>query len=158
MQKIYFSSTIFSSTIFSSTLLLFFSSFSSLYCSNLPPLKPIIAHDAPLGDPKIPTIAPKQAKDYMGKKVAVEGLIVNTFYADFADGQPTFLNLDQPFPKNPMSIVIFETDVKKMSFNSLAYQNKRVVITGIVESYTDEYKITRPQIKITDISQIAIKN
>jgi hypothetical protein len=43
-----------------------------------------------------------EAKDYVGEVATVRGEVASTHYAPSTKGQPTFLNLDNPYP-NPSS-------------------------------------------------------
>ena len=44
-------------------------------------------------------ITATEAKDHVGEVRTVCGLVVSTHYATGSKGQPTFLNLDEPYPK-----------------------------------------------------------
>jgi hypothetical protein len=51
----------------------------------------------------VPAVAQKkltaaEAKDHVGETATVCGSVVSTRYASSTKGQPTFLNLDKPYP------------------------------------------------------------
>jgi hypothetical protein len=44
-------------------------------------------------------ITAAEAKDHVGDKMTVCGKVASTHYAKSSKGEPTFLNLDEPYPK-----------------------------------------------------------
>jgi hypothetical protein len=44
-------------------------------------------------------LTPAEAKDHIGDRATVCGKIASTHYAKSSKGEPTFLNLDEPYPK-----------------------------------------------------------
>jgi hypothetical protein len=40
-----------------------------------------------------------KAKDHVGDRATVCGKVASTHYAKSSKGEPTFLNLDEPYPK-----------------------------------------------------------
>jgi hypothetical protein len=45
-------------------------------------------------------ITAAEAKDHVGEVRTVCGKVVSTHYASGSKGQPTFLNLDEPYPRS----------------------------------------------------------
>jgi len=54
-------------------------------------------------------ITAAEAKDHVGEIRTVCGKVVSTHYASGSKGQPTFLNLDEPYPKEVFTILIWAT-------------------------------------------------
>jgi hypothetical protein len=52
------------------------------------------------------TIAASEAKNHIGEKATVCGKVVSAHYAARSRSQPTFLNLDKPYPQQIFTIVI----------------------------------------------------
>ena len=49
--------------------------------------------------------------------------------------QPTFLNLDQPFPQQIFTVVIFGSDRSKFGEPEKAFLNQTICATGTIEDY-----------------------
>ena len=96
------------------------------------------------------TIPAKRAKDNVGSNKTVCGLVAGATYAQGNSGQPTFINLDKPYPDHSFTIVIWGANRK--SFNvppERAYTNQRICVTGLIESYRD-----RPQVTVIRPAQV----
>jgi hypothetical protein len=48
-----------------------------------------------------------EAKDHVGETATVCGSVVSTHYAPGTKGQPTFLNLDKPYPIHIFTVLIW---------------------------------------------------
>jgi hypothetical protein len=53
------------------------------------------------------------AKNHIGQKTTVCGNVVSTHYAARTKGSPTFLNLDEPYPRQIFTILIWGSDRPK---------------------------------------------
>ena len=98
-------------------------------------------------------IKPTDAEKYVGKEKTVCGMVASATYAGRTKGQPTFLNLDQPYPNQVFTVVIWGSDRKK--FNNppeTLYKGKTICVTGKIKSYKG-----KPEIIVNDPSQINIK-
>jgi hypothetical protein len=51
-------------------------------------------------------ITAREAKDHVGETQTVCGKVVSTRYAPRSKGQPTFLDLDEPYPNEIFTILI----------------------------------------------------
>jgi hypothetical protein len=91
----------------------------------------------------------RQAKDHIGETQTVCGKAVSTRYAARSKGQPTFLNLDTPYPNEIFTILIWGEDRSKFGTPETEYRDKNVCVTGKVTSYRGT-----PEIVATDPSQI----
>lgn len=107
---------------------------------------------------KTDTLSPEAAAERIGEEVMVKGKIVTTFYAEFSKGKPTFLNLEKPFPNNPIVIIIFEEQLEQLHINAKDYRDKMVLVKGIVKQYKDEAKPYKykPSITIYSKEQLII--
>jgi len=98
-------------------------------------------------------ITPEEASKYIGKTKTVCGEVVSTNYAARSRGQPTFLNLDQPYPNQIFTVVIWGSERNKFkSPPEIFYRGKSVCVTGVIDTYRG-----KPQIIVRDPSQIVIK-
>lgn len=101
----------------------------------------------------VPTIASKDAKDYIGKDAMVCGKVVNTRYLDRSDRQPTFLNFDKEYPNHTFTVVIWGADRAKFGKPEETYLNKDVCASGHVENYQG-----KPEIIATDPAQLKLQS
>jgi hypothetical protein len=70
-------------------------------------------------------ITAAEAKDHVGETRTVCGKVASTHFAAKSKGQPTFLNLDEPYPKEVFTILIWGTDRAK--FGTPLRTGRRVV-------------------------------
>jgi len=97
-------------------------------------------------------ITPAEAINYIGQEKTVCGVVASTKYAFFTKGQPTFLNLDKPYPNHIFTVVIWGKDRVKFSKPpETYYKGKRICVHGLISSYRDI-----PQITVKDPSQITL--
>ncbi len=86
------------------------------------------------------TINPCQAKDYIGKKVVVQGRIAG-IYKEVKDNI-VFLNLGHPYPNSCLSGVIFDDySYKFVKHPESYYIDETVQIRGKIEKYKDKLEI-----------------
>jgi hypothetical protein len=94
-------------------------------------------------------ITAAEAKDHIGEVRTVCGKVVCTHYATSSKGQPTFLNLDEPHPKEVFTILIWGSDRAKFGTPETKYKDARVCVTGKITSHRD-----KPEIIAADPKQI----
>ena len=58
-------------------------------------------------------ITAREAKDHIGEVQTVCGKVASTHFASKSKGEPTFLNLDEPYPKEVFTILIWGSDRAK---------------------------------------------
>ena len=97
----------------------------------------------------VPRLQSYQAKNHFRETATLCGVVVSTKYAESSRRSPTFLDLDNPHPREPFTIVIWGTDRAKFGAPEATYAGKRVCVTGMIE----EYRGT-PEIVVTDPAQI----
>jgi DNA/RNA endonuclease YhcR with UshA esterase domain len=98
-------------------------------------------------------ITAKEAAQHIGEVQTVRGVVVSARYAARSKGQPTFLNLDQPYPDTIFTVVIWGSDRAKFATPpEKAFDGKTVRVTGKIT----EYRGT-PEIVVHDPSQIVIE-
>lgn len=73
-------------------------------------------------------ITAAEAKDHVGQVRTVCGKVVSTHYATCSKGQPTFLNLDEPYPKEVFTILIWGSDRAKFGTPDTKYKDARVCV------------------------------
>ena len=83
------------------------------------------------------------------------GTIASAKYVVGAPGNPTYLNLDRPFPNQSCSIAIAESIRSKFKdAPETALTGKWVCVTGVI---TTDYR-GKPQIPVSDPAQIVVGN
>ena len=83
---------------------------------------------------------------------AVCGQVVSAHYAAGTKGSPTFLNLDEPYPRQIFTILIWGSDRAKFGDPESKYGNKKVCVTGLLKDYKGV-----PEVVAEQPSQIEIQ-
>jgi hypothetical protein len=99
-------------------------------------------------------IHPIDAQKYIGKEKTVCGTVASANYAIRSRGRPTFLNLDQPYPNQIFTVVIWGSD--RNNFKNppeTFFRGKTICVTGIIESYRG-----KPEIIVRSPDQITVKS
>jgi len=81
------------------------------------------------------SISPADAKNHVGENTIVCGHVASAHFAATSRGTPTFLNLDQPYPNQIFTIVIWGSDRPKFGDPESMYRDKWVCVSGTIESY-----------------------
>src|SRR5277367_4799339 len=97
-------------------------------------------------------ITAREAQDHVGEVQTVCGKVASTHFAPGSKGQPTFLNLDEPYPKEIFTILFWGSDRPKFGTPESKYRDARVCVTGKIASYRGT-----PEIIATDPSQIVVQ-
>lgn len=76
-----------------------------------------------------------EAKDHIGESATVCGEVASTRYAASTKGQPTFLNLDKPYPNPLFTVLIWGENRSKFGRPEVDYKDKRICVTGKIAEY-----------------------
>jgi hypothetical protein len=87
-------------------------------------------------------ITAAEAKDHVGETQTVCGKVASTHFASKSQGEPTFLNLDEPYPKEVFTILIWGSDRTKFGAPETKYKDARVCVTGKITSHREKPEIT----------------
>lgn len=93
-----------------------------------------------------------EAKNHIGENLRVCGLVASTHYAVRTRGNPTFLNLDKPYPDQVFTALIWGSDRSRFAAPEERFANKRICVTGTISSYRGV-----PEIVLHDPSQIKVQ-
>ena len=88
-------------------------------------------------------IASDKAIDYVGEYVTVCGEVVSAHFASRSRGEPTFLNIDEPYPRQTFTVVIWGNNRNKFGGdpeNTLLW--KDVCVTGRIEKFHGVAQVT----------------
>lgn len=97
-------------------------------------------------------LTPGEAKEHFGEGATVCGEVVSTRYAESSKGQPTFLNLDQPYPNQIFTAVIWGDNRSKFGKPEDGYKGKRICVSGKITAYAGQ-----PEVVVTDPKQITVE-
>lgn len=104
-----------------------------------------------LTSPAQNSISAVQARDHVAEKTTVCGEVVSTHYAASSRGSPTFLNLDEPYPNQIFTVVIWGSDRRKFGNPESTYKNTHMCASGVIDSYRGV-----PQIVARDPGQLRL--
>jgi hypothetical protein len=97
-------------------------------------------------------ITAAQASQHMGEVQTVRGVVASATHAARAKGQPTFLNLDKPYPDAILTVVIWGSDRGNFAVPpEKAFKGKTVRVTGKITVYRGT-----PEIVVHDPTQIIV--
>ena len=86
------------------------------------------------------TLTAEEAKNHIGETATVCG-VASVHYAATSRGNPTFVNLDKPYPNQDFTILIWGEDLAKFKPGPTSWNGKRVCATGMITSYRGKPEI-----------------
>jgi hypothetical protein len=95
------------------------------------------------------SITPADAKNHIGKRMTVCGVLVSASYDTRSSVRPTFLCLDEQYRRHIFMAVIWGEDRRKFGTPEISLKKKRVCISGLIEKYQGV-----PQIVLRKTSQL----
>lgn len=98
------------------------------------------------------SISAAEAKNHVGERGTVCGQVVSTHYAARSRGNPTFINLDKPYPDQIFTVLIWGSDRPKFGDPEEMYRNKHICATGKISDYKGV-----PEIVAYEPSQINVR-
>ena len=126
-----------------------------------PVTQPPVTQPPPPPPTRIPSAPPPfwpgaiswdEASQYVGSQKSVKGPVASTTYASKTKGQPTFLNLGQPYPNHKFTVLIWGSNRSNFPGDpEQTYRGRTICVTGLIETYQG-----KPQIEATTPSQIVI--
>ncbi len=95
-------------------------------------------------------ISPEDAINHMGQQATVCGNVASTHFSFRTKGQPTFINLNRPYPNQIFTVLIWGSDRRKFpSAPENYYSNKRICVSGKIKEFRGA-----PEIVVRNPSQI----
>ena len=86
-------------------------------------------------------ISAADAIHFVGHIATVCGQVASAKYASSTNGQPTFLNLDEPYPNQVFTAVIWGKDRASFSYAPEFLARKHICVTGKVQLYREKAEI-----------------
>lgn len=99
-----------------------------------------------------PVVEAEAAAEHVGRRAVVCGRVADTAYVTEARGQPTFLNLGRPYPRQVFTGVIWGDDRARFDRPEQRYAGERVCMAGPVREYEGT-----PQIVLRHPRQIELR-
>lgn len=93
-----------------------------------------------------------EAKAHVGEQATVCGNAAGVHYAASSKGQPTFINLDKPYPNQVFTILIWGSDRTEFGNPEQKYSGKHLCVTGMITIYRDV-----PEIVAHDVGAIEVR-
>jgi DNA/RNA endonuclease YhcR with UshA esterase domain len=98
------------------------------------------------------SISAADAKNHVGERATVCGEVASTHFAASSRGNPTFINLDKPYPNQIFTVLIWGTNRPKFRDPEEAYRGKHICVTGKISDYKGA-----PEIIAYEPSQIKVQ-
>ena len=83
----------------------------------------------------------KEASYHIGEIATVCGVVASAKWATRTKGQPTFINLDEPYPNQIFTILIWGSDRPAFGTPENMYARKRICVTGKIKEYRGKAEI-----------------
>lgn len=99
--------------------------------------------------PAGPTLSAEEAAGHVGETATVCGTVASARFAQRLKAQPTFLNLEKPYPDQLFTIVIFGRDRAKFGAPEKTLLRQRICVTGAISLYRG-----RPEMILDDPAQL----
>lgn len=132
-------------------LLVLATGFSFLSWSVPAPLSPDNPFAAIVAEPA-DALAAADAIHHVGESVTVCGEVASSRFARKRRGAPTFLNLDEPFPDQVFTILIWGRDRPKFAEAPEFLAGSRVCVTGVIRLYRG-----LPEMIVSDPGQLDVR-
>src|SRR5882757_1975099 len=97
--------------------------------------------------PQVKKLTAVEAKDHIGEQATVCGKVASARYAATTRGMPTFLNLDEPYPSQVFTVLIWGDNREKFGNPEQKYRDTQVCVTGKITEYrkVPEIVVSEPQ-------------
>jgi DNA/RNA endonuclease YhcR with UshA esterase domain len=93
-----------------------------------------------------------EASRHIGETQTVCGVVASATYAARSRGQPTFLNLDLPYPNQIFTAVIWGSNRQKFANPpEIQYRGREICVSGVISAYRG-----KAQIEVHDPSQVRL--
>jgi len=81
------------------------------------------------------SLSAREAAKHVGEHATVCGVVASASYGSRSKGQPTFLNLDKPYPNAIFTALIWGDDRPKFDQPEVRLRDKRICTTGTISLY-----------------------
>ena len=98
------------------------------------------------------SISSFEARNHIGEYSKVCGVVASTHFANRSRGEPTFINLDRPYPDQVFTAVIWVEDRAKFGYPEQRFADREICVSGVIQMYRGI-----PEIILRSPSQVEIK-
>jgi hypothetical protein len=88
------------------------------------------------------TLAPSDAINFVGQIATVCGRVASAKYAVDANGQPTFLNLDKPYPRHVFTAIVWGRNRGAFPYAPESLEDRQICATGLIKEYNGRAEMT----------------
>jgi len=81
------------------------------------------------------TYTADKAKSHIGERATVCGMVASAHFAARSKGQPTFINLDKPYPNQIFTVLIWGSDRAKFGNPARDYLRKSICVSGAIQEF-----------------------
>ena len=86
-------------------------------------------------------VSPGEAINHVNQTARVCGRVASANYSTSSKGQPTFLNLDKPYPNHVFTAVIWGSDRAAFPYAPESLADRRICVTGTIKVYRGKAEI-----------------
>ena len=86
------------------------------------------------------------------KDATVCGVVASAKYATSTRGEPTFLNLDEPYPSQVFTVLIWGSNRGAFGEPEAKYMHKNICVSGKIQAFKG-----KPEIVATSPAQISVR-
>jgi len=97
------------------------------------------------------SVSAADAIKHVGEQARVCGVVASAKFASSSKRQPTFLNLDRPYPNHIFTAVVFGSDRAAFPYAPESLQGQKICVSGKIEMYKG-----KPEIIVSKPSQIEV--
>ena len=90
-----------------------------------------------------------EAKQHEGQKATVCGTVASVHFTAGSRGKPTFINLDQPYPNQVFTALVWGEDRSRVP---IPRSGQHVCVTGAIQDYKGS-----PEIVVRDGSSLVVR-
>lgn len=95
------------------------------------------------------SLTAEAASLHVGEQAEVCGIVASAKHSTRSRSQPTFLNLDRPYPDHIFTALIWGKDRSRFPYAPETLEGERICVRGIISLYKD-----KPQIILSHPSQL----
>ena len=95
------------------------------------------------------SISPADAIQHVGEHTRVCGTVASAKFAASSRRQPTFLNLDEPYPHQVFTALVWGSDRSAFPYAPESLKGRRICVSGTIQLYKG-----KPEIVVSTPSQI----
>ena len=95
------------------------------------------------------SLSAADAANHIGELAEVCGIVASATYATRSRGQPTFLNIDRPYPDHIFTALIWGSNRARFDYAPETLKGERICVRGVITAYRG-----KPQIVVSTPSQL----